>query len=212
MSNNIKDLEVHIPLRGLQSCEPGKYINVSQYKKINVTYYCDIPLSLTFTFSHDSVREGPKHNFVSSAGMWETVVLPVPLPYIKLDYERHNLNDNTISNDLIVVCDGQLKRGFSFMNHPENISSQPEKKSRRWSFLNKSPLSKNSDPSHEEIEKKEPQSLPPPIPKHQSDSRIPDLILPNTLFVGGKGNKIVAIPPGQIGQILQFTESGIKWV
>jgi hypothetical protein len=38
------------------------------------------------------------------------------------------------------------------------------------------------------------------------------LILPNTLFVGGKGNKILALPPGTPGQILQFTEYGIKWV
>lgn len=208
MSSNIKDLEVHIPLRALQSCEPGKYINVSQYKKLNITTYCDVTLTLTFTASHDSLRDGPKHTFVISPFLWETVTINIVLPYIKLEYERTNLNDQTISNELIVICNGHLKRGFSI--HPPE---DEKKKSRRWSFLNKSPSTKTNDSEPIEIEKKElPEPHLPPKQPPKTDSRIPDLILPNTLFVGGKGNKVVALPPGQIGQILQYTESGIRWV
>lgn len=209
MSSNLKDLEVHVPLRNLYACETGKYINVYQYKRIIVTFFCDVALNLIFTFSHDSVREGPKQVFTSTPGVWEITSIDIALPYLKLEYERSNPDDNTISNDLVVVCNGHLKRGFTMM---ESSDAKDDKKKRRWSFLNKASETSgtSNSSSHKDSEEIQIQRLPPSLPKN--DSRIPELILPNTLFVGGKGNKIVALPPGQLGQILQYTDQGIKWV
>lgn len=214
MSSDISNLEVHIPLGNLQAKDVSSYVNVSQYKKLSIAFFSDSVLTLTFTTSHNSIKDGPKYVFTTSSNAWETATLPIILPFIKLDYEK--VDPNIPNSELVVVCTGHLRRGYTKSPEPP----KEDKPKRRWSSIIKSPLSKEKE--KEEIPKSDssPSSSPSfiPLPNPPQDlsavknTDFPSLILPNTLFVGGKGNKIIALPPGTPGQILQFTEYGIKWV
>lgn len=190
----IKDLEINVPLGNLQAQKIGSYINVSSYKRLSVAFYSDTSLNLIFTSSHDSIKDGPTYTFSSHANVWETANIPIFLPYIRLDYEK--INPNEPNNELIVVCTGHLRRGMKDSSSSKRSEDAPQK--RRWSSI-----------LHSSPKQKEKEEAPSPT---LSNKDFPALILPNTLFVGGKGNKIIALPPGQPGQILQFTEYGIKWV
>lgn len=193
---DVKDLEINIPLGNLQSAKVGTYVNVSSYKRLSVAFYSDTTLNLIFTSSHDSVKPGPCHVYTTHPHTWETASIPIFLPYIKLDFEKED--PNSPNNELIVVCTGHLRRGLK----PDAPQEKPNK--RRWSsILHASPKTK---------EKEEVPPSPIKADASLSSKDFPALILPNTLFVGGKGNKIIALPPGNPGQILQYTEYGIKWV
>lgn len=212
MSSDISNLEVHIPLGNLQTKNISQYINVSQYKKLSIAFFSDTELTLTFTSSHDSVKDGLSYVFSTTPNSWGTATLQIILPYIKLDYEK--MNPNQPNNELIVICTGQLRRGYPKQEDDSHRHSQK----RRWSSIIRSPLSKGKE-EEQKSSSSSPvqQSLPSPNPPPQdlnvvSQKEFPSLILPNTLFVGGKGNKIIALPPGTPGQILQYTEHGIRWV
>jgi len=191
----VKDLEINVPLGNLQSAKIGSYVDVSQYKKLSIAFYSDCALNLTFTASYNSVKPGPTHVYVTHPNIWETATIPIFLPYIKLDFEK--IDPNAPNNELIVVINGHIKR----MQKGESSSSSIEKPNkRRWSSL------LHSSPKEKEKEEA------PKAETSISSKDFPGLVLPNTLFVGGKQGKIIALPPGTPGQILQFTEYGIKWV
>lgn len=196
---DVKDLEINVPLGNLQAAKVGTYVNVSSYKRLSIAFYSDTALNLIFTSSHDSIKSGPTHVYTTHPHTWETANIPIFLPYIKLDFEKED--PNSPNNELIVVCTGHLRRGLK-----SDPPTKEEKPKRRWSsILHSSPKGKEKE-----------EAPPSPIVVEKSPSLstkdFPALILPNTLFVGGKGNKIIALPPGQPGQILQYTEYGIKWV
>jgi hypothetical protein len=214
MSSDISNLEVHVPLGNLQSKNISQYINVSQYKKLSIAFFSDTELTLTFTSSHDSVKDGLSYVFSTTPNSWGTATLQIILPYIKLDYEK--MNPNQPNNELIVICTGQLRRGYT--KNVEVVDDHRHSQKRRWSSIIRSPLSKGKEEiacssSSSPVQPPLPSPNPPPQDLNVvSQKEFPSLILPNTLFVGGKGNKILALPPGTPGQILQFTEYGIKWV
>lgn len=196
---SVKDLEINIPLGNLQAAKLGTYVNVSAYKRLSVAFYSDTSLNLIFTASHDSIKSGPVHTYTTHPYAWETANIPVFLPYIRLDYEKND--PNAPNNELIVVCTGHLRRGM-------NVEQPQEKPKRRWSsILHASPKNKEKEEVPIKEIKQESSTF-----SSSSNSPFPALILPNTLFVGGKGNKIIALPPGQPGQVLGYTDHGIRWI
>lgn len=197
---SVKDLEINVPLGNLQAVKIGSYVNVSQYKKLSIAFYSDCALTLTFTASYNSVKAGPTNTYVTHPNIWETATIPIFLPYIKLDFEK--IDPNAPNNELIVVINGHIKRMQKGESSIEEKQEKPAK--RRWSsILHSSPKLKEKEEASPSSNQKEPSI---------SSKDFPGLILPNTLFVGGRGNKIIALPPGTPGQILQFTEFGIAWV
>ena len=199
--STVKDLEINIPLGNLQAAKVGSYVNVSQYKKLSIAFYSDTTLNLVFTSSHDSVKSGPTNVYTTHPYVWETATIPVFLPFIKLDFEKED--PNIANNELIVIVNGHLKRMHA--QHESSNSSEKSNK-RRWSsILHASPTNKT----------KEKEEAPPsPVKENApiSSKDFPALVLPNVLFVGGLGGKIIPLPPGIEGQTLQMTSKVIAWV
>lgn len=197
--SEIPSFEIHTGLDILGKISTSsEYVNVSDFKKIKFCYYSDVPINLCIIFSYNGVDEGPIYsNDYLARNCWKNFEIDVCMNFVKMIITK--MNNVEINQVLHITCRGYVTRGIRVANSVNKIEEASAV----------SVASSSSAPKRSFVDKLKGS---PSSSSAKSNIEMPQLCLPNQLFVGGKNKVNVIPPPDKDGQTLMFKDGAIKWV
>ncbi len=191
----LKSFECHTPLFSRERYE-SNFINVSDYKRIKFMFFSDCNLLIRLVCSFDGATNCALTliNY-DCKKQWKDYVYPIGMDYLKISIEK--VVKDSLNDEIHVVCKGQLNRSVL----PKPLLKEESKEEQKSEIT---PSPKRSFVS---------KVLSSPTKNLNSSSiEMPNLCLPNQLFICGKNKINLLPPPDKQGQVLTFDGNEIKWM
>lgn len=195
----LKAFECHTPIGigfNKDHYESG-FIRVSEYKKLKFNIFSDCYLNVKLIASFDGVTYGPCVTIdLSQKRTWKDQAYMISMDYLKIIVSK--VSPDAENTELHITVKGYPVGCSCKSEGPSNVVSIGDSKGKeeeppKRSFVSKVLHRSSNVGSGSNIE-------------------LPNLVLKDQLFIGGK-NKIDLVPaPDRDGQILTYKDGVIKWV
>lgn len=181
----------------------SEYVDVGDYKRIRMNTYSDTILQviLEWTYDLDCNRSPIQNSCRTPSTIWRSESYEVIMPFVRVRILNQSGKANS---DLSVLITSQ-----SVMRKRYEKPTPPLE-----DIIVHSPVEAKCVKSPFSFKAKRKSSLgsKSPVGVSMRDYRIPDFIPQGTILIGGKCGKIITLPPGNVGEIMQMTEHGPAWV